>query len=49
MSLLQQKAVALFHFLLRKQENDRRIGELSFADLMELVKFLNGDAVHANQ
>lgn len=49
MNLLQQKAVALFHFLLQKQENDRRIGELSFADLMELVKFLNGDATHANR
>lgn len=40
MTSLQQDAVALFNFLLRKQENDKRIGDLSMMDLMELVKFL---------
>ena len=47
MSLLQQNAVALFHFLLRKQENDRCIGDLSLMDLIELVQFLDERKSHA--
>ena len=40
MTSVKQDAVALFNFLLGKQENDKRIGDLSMMDLMELVKFL---------
>ena len=46
---LELQATALFNFLLKKEWIDARIGELSFADLMELVKFLNGDMAHENR
>ena len=35
----------LFNFMLEKYENDKRVGEFSLYDLLEMVKFLsNGDS-----
>ena len=46
---LEAQAVALFNFLLQKRECNRRIGDLSLADLVELVRFLNEGVAHGNQ
>lgn len=46
---LELQAVALFNFLLQKRECDRRIGDLSLADLVEMVRFLNEGAAHGNR
>lgn len=34
------KAVALFNWISSKKMNDKRIGELSMSDILEMVKFL---------
>ena len=38
---LKYKAMSLFNFFLEKYENDKRVGELSVLDFMEMAKFLN--------
>ena len=48
-NIVELQATALFNFLMKKQKLNARIGELSFLDLVELVKFLNGDGAHANR
>lgn len=43
-SRLEIKTMALFNFLSMKHKNDKRIGELSFQDILEMVEFLmNGE------
>ena len=37
---LKIKAMALFNFLKMKHQNDKRIGELSVKDVIEIVEFL---------
>lgn len=37
---LKRQTFVLFNFLSMKYRNDKRIGELSIKDVMEIVKFL---------
>ena len=37
---LKIKAMSLFNFMLEKYENDKRVGEFSLYDLIEMVQFL---------
>lgn len=46
-ALLGRQAFALFNFLITKHENDKRIGELSVKDVMEIVKFLTEGGLDA--
>ncbi len=39
---VEQQAMALFNFMLEKHENNKRVGEFSLYDLIEMVKFLTG-------
>jgi hypothetical protein len=39
-ALLKRKALALFNFLSMKQENDKRIGDLTIGDFLEMCGFL---------
>ena len=39
-AFLKRQTLALFNFLRMKHINDKRIGELSIKDVMEMVKFL---------
>lgn len=46
---LKNKAISLFNFMLERYENDKRVGEFSLYDLIEMVKFLSAggsDAAH---
>ena len=44
-SELKIKAMALFNFLSMKHKNDKRVGEFSLYDLIEMVQFLtDGDS-----
>ena len=48
-AFVKRQTLALFNFLRIKHENDKRIGELSVKDVMEMVKFLTeggSDAAH---
>ena len=38
---LKIKAMSLFNFMLEKYDNDKRVGEFSLYDLLEMVKFLS--------
>lgn len=43
------KAVALFNWISARRMNDKKIGELSMSDILEMVKFLSEggeDATH---
>ena len=43
------KAVALFNWISSRRMNDKKIGELSMSDILEMVKFLTeggSDATH---
>lgn len=40
-AFLERQAIALFNFLRMKRENEKRIGEICFGDLIEIVKFLD--------
>jgi len=43
-ALVQRQALALFNFLSNKHLNDKKIGELSLQDILEMVEFLmNGE------
>ncbi len=46
-AFLKRKILALFNFLSMKHKNDKRIGELSVKDVMEMVKFLNEEVCYA--
>ena len=37
---LKIKAISLFNFMLEKYENDKRVGEFSLYDVIEMVQFL---------
>ena len=42
---LKIKAISLFNFMLEKYENDKRVGEFSLYDLIEMEEFLSdGDS-----
>ena len=42
---LKIKAMSLFNFMLERYENDKRVGEFSLYDLIEMVQFLtDGDS-----
>ena len=42
---LKIKAMSLFNFMLDRYENDKRVGEFSLYDLIEMVQFLtDGDS-----
>ena len=43
------KAVALFNWISSRKMNDKKIGELSMSDILEMVRFLSeggSDATH---
>ena len=43
------KAVALFNWISSRRMNDKKIGELSMSDILEMLKFLTeggSDAAH---
>ncbi|GHT93655.1 hypothetical protein FACS1894122_09200 [Alphaproteobacteria bacterium] len=39
-ALLKRKALALFNFVSMKQENDKRIGDLTIGDFLEMCGFI---------
>jgi hypothetical protein len=39
-ALAERKALVLFNFWLKKHQNDKRVGELAFADFVELCKLI---------
>ena len=41
MSKEVSKAIALFNWISSRQMNDKKIGELSIADVLEMAKFLS--------
>ena len=42
---LKIKAMSLFNFMLERYENNKRVGEFSLYDLIEMVQFLtDGDS-----
>ena len=45
-ALLQRKALALFNFLSNKHLNDKKIGELSLQDILEIVAFMLKEESH---
>lgn len=38
------KAGALFNFLLDNFDPNKKLGELNFRDIVEIIKFLNGES-----
>ena len=44
---LKIKAMLLFNFMLEKYENDKRVGEFSLYDLIEMVQFLTDGGSNA--
>ena len=44
---LKIKAMSLFNFLKMKHPNDKRIGELSVKDVIEIVEFLTAGGSNA--
>ncbi|GHU19927.1 hypothetical protein FACS189472_10430 [Alphaproteobacteria bacterium] len=40
-ALLKRKALALFNFVSMKQENDKRIGDLTIGDFLEMCGVLS--------
>jgi hypothetical protein len=39
-AVANRQALALFNFWLKKRQNDKRIGDLTFADFVEMCEFL---------
>jgi hypothetical protein len=39
-AVANRQALVLFNFWLKKQQNDKRIGDLTFADFLEMCEFL---------
>lgn len=46
-AFLKRQTLALFNFLSMKHKNDKRIGDLSVKDVMEIVKFLSEEVCYA--
>ena len=46
-AFLKRQTLAFFNFLSMKHKNDKRIGDLSVNDVMEIVKFLSEEVCHA--
>jgi hypothetical protein len=39
-ALLKRQAIVLFNFWLKKQQNDKRVGDLSFEDFVEMCELI---------